>query len=62
MEKQENDYMTLEQVEAEFGIAQRTLYRNIKEGKLPAYKPFGKLFVKRKDLITIFQRSKVKSA
>ena len=60
--KRESLYLTLAEAEAEFKIDEKTLYRQIKAGALPGYKPFGKIMVKRSDLLALFQRSKVKSA
>lgn len=61
-EKKESEYLTLEQAAEEFPVEARTLYRHIKKGTVPGYKPFGRLVVKRKDIAAVFQRSKVKSA
>jgi len=61
-EKSEAKYISLAQAEREFGLDAKTLYRQIKEGALTGYKPFGKTMVKRKDLEALFQRSKTRSA
>jgi len=39
--KLKKDIYTLKELEEILGVSQRTLYRYIKEGKLPAVKPFG---------------------
>jgi predicted DNA-binding transcriptional regulator AlpA len=62
MEKESAKYLTLAQIEREFGIDAKTLYRQINSGTIPAYKPFGKIMVKRRDIEAVFQRGRVHSA
>lgn len=53
------DWLDLKQIEREFPVSKRSLWVWISSGKLPAYRPFRKVLVKRSDLEKLLEATRV---
>jgi excisionase family DNA binding protein len=55
----QSEWIDLKQAEREFPLSRRTLWSWISSGKLPAYRPFKKILLKKSDLVRVLESTRV---
>ena len=58
---QRSEWLDLRQTEHEFPVSRRTLWSWISDGRLPAYKPFRKILIKRADIEQLLESTRIRA-